>query len=74
MVWDKPAPLDWGFAQYNIPNAGQNIRDFLKPKFATYQLPDDVIFSTAPLPKTSTGKFLKTALREQYADHVLPEM
>src|SRR5712672_1925024 len=29
VIWDKPAPLDWSFAQYNNPNAGQNIRDFL---------------------------------------------
>jgi Tetratricopeptide repeat len=29
VIWDKPAPLDWGFAQYNNPNAGQAIRDFL---------------------------------------------
>ena len=29
VVWDKPAPLDWSFAQYNNPNAGQNIREFL---------------------------------------------
>jgi len=51
-----------------------DIRNFLKPKFATYQIPDDVIFITTPLPKTSTGKFLKTALREQYGNHVLPEL
>jgi hypothetical protein len=29
VIWDKPAPLEWTFAQYNNPNAGQNIRDFL---------------------------------------------
>ena len=29
VIWDKPAPLDWSFQQYNNPNAGQNIRDFL---------------------------------------------
>jgi hypothetical protein len=29
VVWDKPAPLDWDFAQYNNPNAGKNIREFL---------------------------------------------
>jgi len=29
VVWDKPAPMDWSFAQYNNPNAGQNIREFL---------------------------------------------
>jgi fatty-acyl-CoA synthase len=49
------------------------IRDFLKPKFASFQLPDDVLF-TQTLPKGATGKFLKTALREQYANHVLPDL
>jgi len=29
VIWDKPAPLEWSFQQYNNPNAGQNIRDFL---------------------------------------------
>jgi hypothetical protein len=29
VVWDKPAPLEWTFAQYNSPGAGQRIRDFL---------------------------------------------
>ena len=51
----------------------EDIIEFLKPKFAAFQLPDDVIF-VETLPKTSTGKFLKTALREQYADHTLPEV
>jgi hypothetical protein len=27
VVWDKAAPLDWGFAQYN--GAGESVRDFL---------------------------------------------
>jgi hypothetical protein len=29
IVWDQPAPLDWTFAQYNAPDAGQVIREFL---------------------------------------------
>jgi hypothetical protein len=29
VIWDKPAPMEWSFVQYNNPNAGQNIRDFL---------------------------------------------
>jgi hypothetical protein len=29
VIWDKAAPLDWGFAQYNSPNAGKTIREFL---------------------------------------------
>jgi Tfp pilus assembly protein PilF len=29
VVWDKPAPLEWTFAQYNSPGAGQAIRKLL---------------------------------------------
>lgn len=29
IIWDKPAPLEWSFAQYNNPNAGDTIRKFL---------------------------------------------
>ncbi len=29
VIWDTPAPLDWSFAQYNNPDAGHGIRDFL---------------------------------------------
>ena len=47
-------------------NAGE-LRAFLKPKFARWQLPDAFEFVDA-LPRTSTGKFWKAKLREQYAD------
>ena len=43
------------------------------PKFAKFWIPDDVVFVDT-LPKTSTGKFLKSALREKFKDHVLPEL
>ena len=29
IIWDKPAPMEWSFAQYNNPNAGETIRKFL---------------------------------------------
>jgi Tfp pilus assembly protein PilF len=29
VIWDTPAPLDWGFNQYNSPSAGPRIREFL---------------------------------------------
>lgn len=44
-----------------------DIRDFLAPKFAKWWLPDAVDFIDA-IPRTSTGKFLKTALRDRYQD------
>jgi len=48
---------------------GQNISKeeilaFLEPQFAKWWLPDEVIFMEE-IPKTSVGKFLKMALREQ---------
>ncbi|GAC1488482.1 MAG: long-chain fatty acid--CoA ligase [Candidatus Limnocylindrales bacterium] len=43
----------------------EELREFLRPKFAKFWLPDDVAFA-ASIPRTATGKFLKTALRETY--------
>jgi fatty-acyl-CoA synthase len=37
---------------------------------AKWWLPDEIVFVDA-LPHTATGKLLKTALREQFKDHVL---
>ncbi|MHB8626897.1 MAG: long-chain fatty acid--CoA ligase [Aggregatilineales bacterium] len=44
--------------------------DFLRPKFAKFWIPDDVVFAQS-LPRTSTGKFLKSALRVQYRNYEL---
>ncbi|MBV8065544.1 MAG: long-chain fatty acid--CoA ligase [Actinobacteria bacterium] len=43
------------------------LRDFLAPSFAKFWLPDRFEF-VAEIPKTSVGKFRKTALREQFAE------
>jgi fatty-acyl-CoA synthase len=45
------------------------LRNFLAPRFPKWQLPDDFAFIDA-LPRTSTGKFLKTQLRDQFKDWV----
>lgn len=42
----------------------EDILEFLKPQFAKWWLPDEVIFMDE-IPKTGVGKFLKRALREQ---------
>ena len=42
------------------------LREFLAPSFAKWWLPDRFEF-VAEIPKTSVGKFRKTALREQFA-------
>lgn len=45
----------------------QDLRDLLLKKFAKWQLPDDFVFVNE-LPHTSTGKLLKTELRNSYAN------
>ena len=42
------------------------LREFLSLKFAQWQLPDAFVFANE-IPRTSVGKFRKTALREQFA-------
>jgi fatty-acyl-CoA synthase len=44
---------------------------FLDGKVANWWMPDDVVF-VKEIPHTATGKILKTALREQFRDYVLP--
>ncbi len=45
----------------------EELRAFLAQSFAKWQLPDAFVFLEA-LPRTSVGKFKKTALREQFAN------
>ena len=45
----------------------EELREFLATKFAKWQLPDAFVFAKE-IPRTSVGKFLKTALREQFVD------
>jgi len=42
------------------------LREFLSDKFAKFWIPDGYAFVEA-IPKTSVGKFMKSALRDQYA-------
>lgn len=50
----------------------KEIIEHLRSRFASWELPDDIIFIDA-VPKTSVGKFDKKVLRAQYQDYVLPE-
>ena len=50
--------------QHATPEA---LREFLAPKFAKWWLPDAFVF-VDEIPRTSTGKFLKAALRERFKD------
>jgi fatty-acyl-CoA synthase len=49
----------------------EEILEFLAPKLAKWQLPDDVVFIDQ-VPKTSVGKFSKKTLRDRFADYKLP--
>ncbi|MBC7105243.1 MAG: AMP-dependent synthetase, partial [Firmicutes bacterium] len=46
----------------------EEIVDFIRPRFAKWQLPDDVLF-VDEIPKTSVGKFSKRTIREKYRDY-----
>ncbi len=48
-----------------------DILAFMRGKIANWWMPDDVVF-VKDIPHTATGKILKTALREQFRDYVLP--
>jgi fatty-acyl-CoA synthase len=45
----------------------EELREFLSQSFAKWQLPDAFVF-LAEIPRTSVGKFKKTALRDQFAN------
>lgn len=45
----------------------EDILDFIAPKFAKWQLPDEILF-VEEIPKTSVGKIAKRVAREQFGD------
>jgi fatty-acyl-CoA synthase len=47
--------------------SARELREFLAPRFASFWLPEAFVFVDS-IPRTSAGKFLKSALRERYAD------
>jgi fatty-acyl-CoA synthase len=50
--------------QYKDKIIEDELYEFLKPQFAKWWLPDKILFMNE-IPKTSVGKFLKRALRDQ---------
>ncbi len=50
----------------------KELKDHLDKHFANWWLPDAFLF-VPQIPRTSTGKFLKTKLREDYGDHLLKQ-
>jgi fatty-acyl-CoA synthase len=58
-------PLALVVAQDGAKLTSEELRDFLSPKFAKWQLPDAFVF-VDELPHTSTGKLLKAELRRRF--------
>jgi len=52
--------------------SGEEIEHFIADKFARWWLPDRYMFLDA-IPRTSTGKFLKRALRQRVATEMAAE-
>ncbi len=62
--WDE-RPLAVVVKKPGVDVTPQQLRELLLPHFAKWQVPDDFAFVEA-LPRTSTGKFMKTKLREDF--------
>lgn len=60
-------PLVVGVRKPGATVDGAALREYLMPKLARFQVPDDYEWVDA-LPKTATGKFLKTKLRDTYRE------
>ena len=61
-------PLAAVVLRAGLTATADELRAFLGAKFAKFWVPDAIVFVDA-IPRTSAGKFLKTALREQYRNH-----
>jgi fatty-acyl-CoA synthase len=64
--WDE-RPLAVVVVKQGQSVGEDELRDFLAPSFAKWWLPDRYVF-VDEIPKTSVGKFRKTALREQFVE------
>jgi fatty-acyl-CoA synthase len=64
--WDE-RPLAAVVIKDGAAVTADELRDFLAPKVAKFWLPDAFVF-VDEIPRTSTGKFLKTQLRNKFKD------
>ena len=55
-------------AEYRESLDKSEVLDFIRPRFASWWIPDDVVFIDE-IPKTSVGKFDKKVLRDRFQDH-----
>ncbi|MGA8072088.1 MAG: AMP-binding protein, partial [Candidatus Acidiferrales bacterium] len=64
--WDE-RPLAVIVPKPGAKVSAEDLRQFLAPKFAKWQLPDAFVFAEE-IPRTSVGKFMKIKLRQQFAN------
>jgi fatty-acyl-CoA synthase len=69
--WDE-RPLAAVVLKKDQKATDAELRAHLEPHFAKMALPDAFVF-VEQIPRTSTGKFLKSALRERYGAMLLPK-
>jgi len=62
--WDE-RPVAVVVAKQGASVTAEELRAFLEARFAKFWLPDEFVFASQ-IPRTAAGKFLKSALREQY--------
>ncbi|XXT16091.1 long-chain fatty acid--CoA ligase [Sorangium sp. So ce429] len=65
-VWSE-RPLAAVVLRQGQTASKDELRAHLEPRFAKFWLPDEYLF-VERIPRTSTGKFLKSKLREEFAD------
>uniref|UniRef100_A0A7C3DH88 Fatty-acid--CoA ligase n=1 Tax=Meiothermus ruber TaxID=277 RepID=A0A7C3DH88_MEIRU len=65
--WDE-RPLAAVVLKEGASVTPEELARFLEPRFAKWWLPDAYVFLDE-IPRTSTGKFLKSKLREQFRDY-----
>jgi fatty-acyl-CoA synthase len=68
--WDE-RPLAVIVCKQGQSLSEQELKDYLAPAFAKFWLPEGYAF-VAAIPRTSTGKMMKAALREQFRDWQWP--
>jgi fatty-acyl-CoA synthase len=68
--WDE-RPIVVVVKKPEVQVSREELLAFYEGKTAKWQIPDDVVF-VDNIPLGATGKMLKTKLREQLKDYVLP--
>lgn len=69
--WDE-RPLAAVVRKEGVEVTADDLREYLRPKVAKFWIPDAFEFIDE-IPKTSVGKFKKTALREQFEGYTFSE-